>query len=145
MDPAFVSPKRIESGLLNGSSGSVPANISCPSKISSPSVSGLNGSVLYISSSELVRPSLSSSPSGSNMWKVLAVEPIVLELPEPLPAINVKEPVELGSMVNGIVANVPDGLIVGKPNVIAGGTNSGINANVASLRLFPVTSRLGST
>src|SRR5689334_15083426 len=108
----------------------------------SPAVLGLNGSVPSAISTALVRPSLSSSPSGLMMRRVFAADGTWLELPEPLVATSVNEPATLGAMERLRVAEVPVGSAVADVITTLGGTVTGWKAKVAVLRAAPVTTKL---
>ena len=82
----------------------------------------LNGSVPRAISTALVRPSLSSSPSGPMMRSVLAADGTWLELPEPLVATNVNEPAALAAIERLSVAEVPDGSAAMEVMEMVGGT-----------------------
>src|SRR5215831_11469753 len=110
----------------------------------SPSESGLSGSVPSAISTALVRPSPSASPSGAMMVSVLFAPGSWVELPAPLLATRVNAPTASEVRSSDNVAERPSGATIAVATATFAGTNAGAKANVAPVRLAPVTTNAGT-
>src|SRR5690349_5406323 len=106
------------------------------------SVSAFNGSVPIASSTALVSPSPSVSPSAVKMFSVLLALGSWLDGPAALLATSAKEPTAAGATERVKTADLPSAAMLADVIETEGGLNAGANANVEPVRLSPVIRKL---